>query len=94
MRVETFIIVIKALVVCGTATISALVGALSQWSNDTASPSKIQWVIIIGTALGAGGTALGGFLSSSFGKYLQNRNGNGATAVPEPKPVTPTTVTP
>ena len=88
MKVETFIIITKALVVCGTAAISALVGSLSQWSNAGSNPTKLQWVIIIGTAAGSGGTALGGFLSSSFGKYLQN-GGSAPAPAPQPQPVAP-----
>ena len=89
MKIETAENFTKGLVVVGASTISALVGSLAQWSNDTATPTKLQWMIIIGTALGAGCTALGGFLSSAFGKYLTERNGNGAAAASEPKPVTP-----
>lgn len=79
MKNETLIILLKMLVVTGGAAISALVGSLSQWSNANGEPTKIQWVIIIGTSLGAGATALGGFLSSSFGKYIQGANGTGVT---------------
>ena len=90
MKSETFIIIVKGFVCIGAATISALVGSLAQWSNDTATPSKVQWIIIIGTAASAGFTALGGFMSSAFGRYVEARtNGNGAAAAPEPKPVTP-----
>lgn len=88
MKLETAIIVTKGLVVVGAAFASALVGSLSQWSNDAGNPSAIQWVIIVGTAVSAGATALGGFLSSAFGKYLeQTRNGNGGTVPPvKPQP--------
>jgi len=75
MKLETAIIIAKGLVVLVTASASALVGSLAQWSNESSGPSDIQWIIIIGTTISAGGSALGGFLSSSFGKYLQNRNG-------------------
>lgn len=75
MRLETVVIVTKGAVVAGSASASALVGALSQWSNADSNPTELQWVIIIATTVGAGATALGGFLSSSFGKYLQARNG-------------------
>jgi len=83
MNANTAVVIVKGLVCVGAATISALVGSLAQWSNDGSSPSKIQWIIIIGTSAGSGFTALGGFISSSFGKYIEARtNGNGAAAVP------------
>lgn len=83
MKLETLVIITKGIVVTGTAAASALVGSLAQWSNEATGPTKLQWAIIIATAVGAGGTALGGWLSSSFGKYLQNRNGV-AAAPPQP----------
>lgn len=83
MKLESAVIVTKGLVVAGSASASALVGALAQWSNETANPTELQWVIIIATTVGAGATALGGFLSSSFGRYLQARNG---VAVKPPTP--------
>lgn len=75
MKLTTAVIITKGIVVTGAATVSALVGSLAQWSNEAAEPSKVQWVIIVGTAVGAGMTALYAFLSQSFGNYLQTRNG-------------------
>jgi hypothetical protein len=75
MKLETLIVVTKGLVITLTAASSAFVGSLAQWSNDNSVPTKLQWAIIIATTAGAGGTALGGFLSSSFGRYVEKRNG-------------------
>lgn len=75
MKLETLVIITKGAVVTVTAAASALVGSLAQWSNEPVGPNDIQWTIIIATAVAAGGTAMGAFLSSAFGKYLQARNG-------------------
>jgi hypothetical protein len=82
MKLETLLIITKGAVVCGSAFVSALVGSLAQWSNEPTEPTNIQWFIILGTALGAGLSALGGFLSTAFGKYLVARNGFDRSAKP------------
>lgn len=90
MKLETLIIVIKMLVVTLGAGAMALVGSLSQWSNEASEPTRIQWIIIGASTVGASMTALGGFLSSAFGKYLDGRNGNGVDKIGQttepPKP--------
>lgn len=85
MRIETVVIITKGAVVALSASASALVGSLAQWSNTDSRPTDLQWVIIGATTIGAGAAAFGGWLSSSFGKYLQARS-NGAVAIEPPKP--------
>lgn len=75
MKLETAIVVAKGVCVSGSATLLALSSGLSQWSNETANPSTIQWIMILGGSVGAGLSAMGAFLSSSFGNYLKSRNG-------------------
>lgn len=77
MRLETAVIVTKGFVVTGAAFTLSLAGSLSQWSNTNDDISLVQWIIIAATSLGAGLTALGGFLSSAFGKYMTARSENG-----------------
>lgn len=88
MKLETVIILIKAIVVTFGGAAMSFVAAVSQWSNETIEPSKLQWMLIWATTVGGGMTALGGFLSSAFGRYLDGRNGvdkNGKT----PDPIKP-----
>jgi hypothetical protein len=79
MKLETGIIVAKAVCVTGSTGLLALSGSLSQWSNEAANPSTLQWVMIAGGSIGAALGSLGAFLSGSFGKYLNARNGNDIT---------------
>lgn len=88
MKLDSAVIMTKGIAVTLTATLSALVGALSQWSNDPGEPTKIQWIIIVGTSIGAGATALGAFLSNAFGTYVKGRNESNGIAV-DNKPTTP-----
>ena len=80
MKLETGIVIAKAVCVTASTSLLALSGSLSQWSNEAANPSTIQWVMIAGGSIGAGLGSLGAFLSGSFGKYLQARNGIDITA--------------
>jgi hypothetical protein len=75
MKLETAIVIAKGTCVSGSATLLALSSGLSQWSNETANPSVIQWIMIAGGSIGAGLSAAGAFLSGSFGNYLKARNG-------------------
>ena len=84
MKLETAIVVTKGLcVVAGTCALT-LSSNLAQWANSDASPSMVEWLIIGGSSAGAGLTALGAFLSSSFGNYIKGRSGvdiNGGTEI-------------
>jgi hypothetical protein len=96
MTQETWVIIIKGIgVVLGTA-LTTFVGSLSQWSNETASPSEVQWLIIFGAALASGFITMGAFMSTAFKDYKDQRNGNGAPVQPpaEAKPVAPTAPVP
>lgn len=75
MKIETGIVIAKGTCITGSVTLLALSSGLSQWSNEVGNPSTIQWIMIVGSSLGAGLGALGGFLSSSFGNYVKNRTG-------------------
>lgn len=86
MKLETVIVATKGICVTGSTTLLALSSGLSQWSNEPGSPSAIQWTMIIGASLGAGLGSLGAFMSGSFGKYLQARNGVDITSPQDTKP--------
>lgn len=75
MKLETAIVIAKGACVSGSATLLALSSGLSQWSNEASNPSTIQWIMIGGGSIGAGLSAMGAFLSGSFGNYLKARNG-------------------
>lgn len=88
MKLDSAVIFTKGMVATLVPAVSALVGSLSQWSNDSGEPTKIQWIIIIGTTVGAGAAGLGSFLSNAFGTYVQDRKGNNGIAV-DNKPTPP-----
>jgi hypothetical protein len=82
MKLETAIVIAKGACVLGAAFCFTLASGLSQWSNETATPSTIQWIIILACSVASGLTSFGAFLSSSFGNFLKNRSGidiNGQT---------------
>jgi hypothetical protein len=62
-------------VLFGTAFIT-LQTALSQWSNVPDEPSRTQWIMMLGGAIGAGLIALGGWLSQAFGNYINEQKSN------------------
>ena len=79
---ETVVIFTKGFCVSFGAFCLALAGSLAQWANSGDLPTVIEWIIIGGTSIGAGVAALGGFLSSAFGKWMAN--GNGSDLPPKP----------
>lgn len=80
MKIETAVIVTKGFCVVFGTTALTLSSNLAQWSNSEDEPSRVQWVIILCCSIGTGLTALGAFLSNSFGNYLKSRNGVDITA--------------
>lgn len=86
MKLETGVVVAKAVCVTFGGACAALITGAAQWVDSDVSPSRMAWCIIVAGTLAGGFNALGGFLSSAFSKYLDNRNGNGKP--PEP-PKTP-----
>lgn len=79
MKFDTIIVSAKLFCVFAGTSLLTLQTGLSQWSNEEANPSIIQWVMIIGGSLGTGLTATGAFLSNAFGNYLQGQPGNNLT---------------
>ena len=87
MKLENAIVIVKGGCLMGATTLLALSSGLGQWSNSTATPSFIQWTMILGGSFGAGLTALYGFLSNSFGNFVKGMDASGNP------PSTTTTVT-
>ena len=77
MKMDTFVVLAKMFCLFGGTSLITLQTGLSQWSNVDTGPSFVQWVMIIGGAIGAGLLATSGFISQSFGNYLKARNENG-----------------
>ncbi len=65
----TVIMALKGIGLVGGSMASSFAGSLSQWANAETGPSRLQWVIIAVTTLGAGLSALVAFLSTSFGEW-------------------------
>lgn len=74
MKLENVIVYSKLFCVFAGTSLLTLQTGLGQWSNIDDTPSKIQWVMILGGSIGAGITATGAFLSDTFGKYLAARS--------------------
>jgi hypothetical protein len=72
MKASTTVMTLKGVGLVGGTMVSSLVGGLSQWATALTSPTKIQWVIIGGTTLGAGLSALVAFLSTSYGDWSKD----------------------
>lgn len=77
MKLETGIVATKGFVVTLVGAGTALLGAVSQWSNADFDPSLLQWVIIATVTVVGGANALSGFISQAFGNWLKERKGNG-----------------
>lgn len=83
MKPATGIILVKSFCVTVAGFTAPFAAGLAQWGGEVdAGPSSVNWYIIWATSIGGAATALGGFLSTSFAKFLNNQNGgsqNGAT---------------
>ena len=76
MKLETIVVSAKLFCVfTGTALLTLQTG-LGQWSNSDITPSKVQWVMILGGSIGTGLTATGAFLSNAFGNYINSQSGS------------------
>jgi hypothetical protein len=74
MNADSVIVYAKLFCIFGGTSLLCLQTGLSQWSNETATPSKVQWIMILGGSLGAGLMATGGFLSNDYGNYRKSQN--------------------
>ena len=74
MKLEDVVLYAKLTCVFAGTSLLTLQTGLGQWSNVDTTPSKVQWVMILGGSLGTGLTATGAFLSDAFAKYLATRN--------------------
>ena len=70
MKLQDVVVYSKLFCVCVGTSLLTLQTGLGQWSNANDTPSKVQWVMIIGGSIGTGLTATGAFLSNAFGDYL------------------------
>lgn len=86
MKLETLIIVTKALCVTVVGAAIPYATALAQWADSETGPTPIGWHIIVSGAVVGGAGALGGFLSTAFGSYLKSRGGPDITNGNAPKP--------
>lgn len=77
MKADTVFMFLKGIGLVLSAMASAFVTSLSQWSNDTATPTKIQWWIIFGGTAGAGAAALVAFCSGTASKWKDDRSSGG-----------------
>ena len=82
MKLETFVVICKLLCVLAGTSLLTLQTGVSQWNSST-PPTTVQWVIVIAGSLGAGMTATGAFLSSSFGNYMNNARATRNLPLPE-----------
>ena len=73
MKLEDAVVYAKLTCIFAGTSLLSLQASLGQWSNVDDTPSKIQWVMILGGSIGTGLTATGAFLSDAFGKYLAMR---------------------
>lgn len=74
---STYIIILKAICVFIEGVCLALVAGLAQWITEGQVPGWIAWIVIACSSIANGFSKLGNYLSTSFSKYLEARNGNG-----------------
>lgn len=85
MKLETGIIIVKALCFAGIGATAPLATGLAQWADTGQWPPRINWVVIIGICVGSMCNSLLGYLSGSFSDYMAARKTNGTTQVQPPK---------
>jgi len=74
MKLEDKVVYAKLFCIFAGTSLLTLQTGLGQWSNAEETPSKVQWVMILGGSIGTGLGATGAFLSDAFGKYLAAKN--------------------
>lgn len=84
MKMDTVFMFLKGVGLVFAAGASAFVTSLSQWSNDAATPTKIQWCIIFGGTAGAMASALVAFCSGTASKWKDDRSPGGTQFVTKP----------
>lgn len=79
MKLETFVIIAKALcyIIIGSGT--PMASSLAQWAGSGKWPDKINWVVIIFGGCVGGATQLLSFLSGSYSDYTAKRAANGVS---------------
>lgn len=82
MKLETAIVSAKLFCVFAGTSLLTLQTGLGQWSNSEITPSKVQWVMILGGSFGTGLTATGAFLSNAFGTYITGLTPQTGSATP------------
>jgi len=80
MKSETVTMIIKGIAfVCGAICLQ-LGSSLGQWANEDSWPSRINWILIVVLAAGAGFNSLVSFMSGSYSVWHKERKvGNGKT---------------
>lgn len=76
MKPDTIGVIARGLAYVGGAVCIQLASSLGQWANEDTWPSRINWVLIITLAVGAGFNGLSGFMSSSYAEWRGNRSAN------------------
>lgn len=74
MKLETVVVVAKALCYVMIGFFTPLTVALAQWANSGEWPSRIVWVVIGASCFVGAATQLLSFLSGSYSDYVANRN--------------------
>lgn len=80
MKTNTVAMVVTGVAFVGGAICMQLASSLGQWANEDVWPSRINWVLIIVLAAGAGFNALIAYMS---GKYVMWRDQNGSQQSPK-----------
>lgn len=82
MKHDTVLVIVRCLLYAMMGAGTALVSGLGQWANSPdASPSRINWVIIISGAVVAGATQVSSFLSSAYSDWAASRKESSSPTV-------------
>jgi len=85
MKTDTAAVIVKGIGLVGSAVCLQLTASLGQWANEDTWPSRINWILIVACAVGAGFNGLVSYMSGSFSTWKQDRQ-NGSDPSGSSKP--------
>lgn len=91
MKLETAVIIFKALAHTLVGIFTPWTAALAQWVNSDTWPSRIIWIgVILPASVVGGASGLLAFLSGSFKEYQKQRTASQDSQQLQPPPAPPT----
>lgn len=80
MKADTVGVIVRGAAFVGGSVCIQFASSLGQWANEDMWPSRINWVLIITLAVGAGFNSLVSFMSGAYSEWRSARS-NGKTII-------------